>query len=343
MPLDETRRLLAMTDDELEELIKKWIARLVATADEYVGFDRPTASADQGRDAVGFLTARRYDDAWDNYQCKHLKRPLGLSAFLIELGKMFFHADQGHFVLPRRYVFVVPNSAVSDVLKLIDRPLRIGPALIEMWDTHCRTGITNAGAELTDTIRAEIESYAFENVLLWKSTDIVEQSQMRGLMVELFGDDPGAAPTVTDEQVPAAPGSEEANYLAQIRRVYGEHKGEPFPDHDALVADPEYGPRITRTRRQFLERKAFRLHFRDNLDAALLDQVDTDVLDGVQDHYDSHEGGSRYDRLLGVMEKAATMDVSGPLGKHRRVTPRVKQGVCHHHAGEGEMPLRWDR
>lgn len=343
MPLGETRRLLALTDDELEELIKKWIARLVSTADEYVAFDRPTASADQGRDAVGFLTARRYDGAWDNYQCKHLKRPLGLGAFLIELGKMFFHADEGHFVLPRRYVFVVPNSAVSDVLKLIDRPSKIGPALIEMWDAYCRTGITSAGAELTDTIRSEIDSYAFENVMLWKSTDIVEQSQMRGLMVELFGDDPGAAPTVTNEQVPASPGGDEANYIAQIRRVYGEHRGEPFPDYDALVTDPEYGPRIIRTRRQFLERKAFRLHFRDNLDAALLDQVDTDVLDGVQDHYDSHEVGSRYDRLLGVMEKAASVEVSGPLGKHRRVTPRVRQGVCHHHAGEGQMPLRWDR
>ena len=343
MPLDETRRLLALTDDDLEELVKKWIARLVSTASEYVGFDRPTASADQGRDTVGFLTARRYDGAWDNYQCKHLKRPLGLASFLIELGKMFFYAEQGHFVLPRRYVFVVPNSAVGDVLKLVDRPSKIGPSLIKMWDAHCRTGITNAGAELTDTMRAEIEGYAFENVLLWKSTDIVEQSQMRGLMVELFGDDPGAAPTITDEQVPETPGNDEASYLGQIRRVYEEHRGEPFADHEALVADPDYGPRITRTRRQFFERKAFRLHFRDNLDAALLDQVDTDVLDGVLDHYESHEGGSSYDRLLRVMEKAAGVEVSGPLGKHRRVTPRVKQGACHYHAGEGTMPLRWDR
>lgn len=343
MALDHTRRLLALTDDNLEELIKKWIARLIEAGDEYVGFDRPTASADQGRDAVGFLTAKRYDDAWDNHQCKHLKRPLGFGAFLTELGKMFFYADQGEFTLPRRYIFVVPNSAVRDVLKLVGRPSKIGPALIEGWEVHCRTGITDGETVLTPAIRAAIEQYPFENVLLWKASDIVEQRQMRGLMVELFDDDPGAAPTVGDAEVPAAPSAEEASYLEQIKEVYGEHRGNPFDDLDAVIGDPDYGPRMTRARRQFLERKAFRLHFRDNLDAAILDQVDTDVLDGVQDHYDGHEGGRRYDRLLGVMETAANVEVSGPLGKHRRVTPRVKQGACHHHAGEGEMPLRWDR
>ncbi len=343
MPLNNTRRLLALTDDDLEELIKKWIARLVEAGDEYVGFDRPTASADQGRDAVGFLTAKRYDDAWDNHQCKHLKRPLGFGAFLIELGKMFFYADQGEFTLPRRYIFVVPNSAVRDVLKLVGRPSKIGPALIEGWDAHCRTGITDGEAVLTPAICAAIEQYPFENVLLWKASDIVEQRQMRGLMVELFDDDPGAAPTVGDAEVTAAPSADEVGYLGQIKKVYAEHRGTPFADHDAVMADPDYGPRMTRARCQFLERKAFRLHFRDNLDAALLNQVDTDVLDAVQDHYDAHEGGPRYDRLLGVIGTAANVEVSGPLGKHRRVTPRAKQGACHHHASEGAMPLRWDR
>ena len=288
MPLNETRQLFALNDDDLEELIKKWIARLIEEGSEYVGFDRPTASADQGRDAVGFLTDQRYDADWDNYQCKHLKRPLGMTAFLVELGKIFYYASEGHSVLPRRYVFVAPKSAVGPVLKMIDRPSTIGPALIEGWDEHCATGITSAKALLTPEIRAAIGDYPFQNVMLWKSTDIVEQPQMRGLMVEHLDIDPGSAPLMRDEDVPAAPGEDEAGYIAQLANVYGEHRGRPFADHDAIAADPDYAPKITRARRQFLERKAFRLHFRDNLANTLLDSVDRDVLDGVIDHYDGH-------------------------------------------------------
>ena len=343
MPLNETRHLLALNDDELEELIKKWIARVIRDLGEYVGFDRPTASADEGRDSVGFVTARRYDDAWDNYQCKHLKKPLGSTEFFIELGKMFFYAERGDYVLPRRYFFVAPNSAVRDVLKLIDRPGTIGSALIAAWDTHCKTGITKSGAPMTPGIKAAINRYAFENVFLWKSTDIVEQKHMRALMAEELGLDPGSAPTLRTEDIPLTPGTEEAVYLGQLRKVYGDHGGKHFVDHDAIMADADFSEKITRARRQFLERKAFRRHFRDNLDNKLIDQVDADVLDSVQDCYDSYYDKSAYDRLIGVIGKAADTDVSGPLGKHRRVTPRVKQGVCHFHASSGKMPLRWDK
>ncbi len=88
MPLNETRQILALEYDHLEELIKKWVVRLIENGDEYVGFDRPTASADQGRDSVGFLTKSRYDGAWDNYQAKQLKKPLSLGEFFSELGKV---------------------------------------------------------------------------------------------------------------------------------------------------------------------------------------------------------------------------------------------------------------
>ena len=343
MTLSETRQILALDDDALEELIKKWIVRLIRHSDEYVGFDRPTASADEGRDAVGFLTERRYEGPWDNYQCKHLKRALGLSTFLVELGKMFHYASQGVFTLPRRYFFVAPNAAVRDVSRAVDMPSTIGRMLVEQWDAHCLRGITKAGAPLTEAIREAIAAYKFENVHLWKVTDIIEQPHMRGVMCEHLDIDPGAAPSLREEDIPLTPGDDERGYIAQLIKVYGGHRGQQFEDHDAVLADPAYSPQITRARRQFLDRKAFRLHFRDNLDGAVLDRVDQDVFDGVYDCYLGHGEGSKYRRLLGVIERAAGVEVSGPLGKHRRVTPSVKQGVCHYHAGDGKMLLQWDR
>ena len=65
MSFNEDRRILNLTDSELEDLIKKWLAKVT---DTYVGFERPTASADMGRDAVGFLSAHRYDGDWHNYR-----------------------------------------------------------------------------------------------------------------------------------------------------------------------------------------------------------------------------------------------------------------------------------
>lgn len=341
--LNETRYLLALNDDELEELIKKWIARVIGNKSVYVGFDRPTASADEGRDAVGFLTERRYDGSWDNYQCKQLKKPLSSSDFFVELRKMFYYADRGDYVMPRRYIFVTPNSGVRDVLKLTDRPSKIGPTLIDVWEQYCEEGITKSGAPLTASIKKSIENYAFENVSLWKSTDIVEQHQMRGLLVEELAIDPGPAPQIDVARIPIVPESDETDYLEQLRKVFGSRRGKPFKDHEEVMADADYAAKVTRARRQFLERKAFRRHFRDNLNNDLIDQVDVDVLDSVQDTYDSHEQSSQFDRLLGVMSKAADVEVSGPLGKHRRVTPRVKQGSCHHHATTDMKPLRWDR
>ncbi|TPI32713.1 hypothetical protein FJ414_21920 [Mesorhizobium sp. B3-1-6] len=53
MPFNEDRFVLNLTDSELEDLIKKWFARLESS---YIGFERPTRSADMGRAAVGFLS-----------------------------------------------------------------------------------------------------------------------------------------------------------------------------------------------------------------------------------------------------------------------------------------------
>jgi hypothetical protein len=343
LPLNETRQILALEYDHLEELIKKWIVRLIENGDEYVGFDRPTASADQGRDSVGFLTEFRYDGAWDNYQAKQLKKPLSLGDFFSELGKVFYYASEERYTMPRRYIFVAPNSAEGPVLKLIDRPSTIGPALLKNWDTHCKTKIKKPEAPLTPEIRELINGFSFQNVELWKCSTIIEKPQMRGLMVEHLDLDPGAAPTVRESDIPSTPGDDEISYINQLLDVFASHRGSDFTDHEAAMADPDYGPKVIRARRQFLERKAFRLHFRDNLDAALLDQVDTDVFDGVYDHYCSHEKGELLKRLLGVMERAASVEVTGPLGKHRRVTPSVKQGTCHHYASKGKQLMRWDR
>jgi hypothetical protein len=335
MPFNEDRLILNMTDMELEDLVKKWIARL---KDDYLGFERPTASADMGRDAVGFLSAKRYDGEWHNYQCKHLKAPLGIAEFAVELGKIFYYSCIGEFTVPTKYIFVAPNSSVRDVKKMVDRPSLIMDFLIRNWNKYCLNGISKVPCPLTSDIEAAIKGYDFTKVELWKASELVEKTHMRAVLHEHMDIDPGEAPRVWDCDVPAEVGDDERPYVNQLIKVFSEAGGTVFQNHDDIVVDTKFGPQMIIARRRYLERKAFRRHFRDNLPGKQIDGVDADVHATVFDLYHAMGDGPLYKRLTELMTTAASASIVGPLGRHNRVTPSVKQGVCHHFANTGAMP-----
>ena len=335
MAFNEERQILNLTDSELEDLIKKWLAKV---ADTYVGFERPTASADMGRDAVGFLSARRYDGEWHNFQCKHLKAPLGKAEFVIELGKIFYYAGQGEFTLPTSYIFVCPNSAVRDVKKVIDRPSLIAGFLIDNWEAYCLNGISSTPCPLTPALETAIRAYPFEKVELWKASELVEKPQMRAVLHEHLDIDPGEAPRVSVADVPADVADEESAYVTQLVAVFAAASGTPFTSYTDVVANVTYGFQIINARRRYLERQAFRRHFRDNLPASQIDNVDEDVHETVIDQYHALDKVPLYERLTQIMGAASTAQVTGALGRHNRVTPSVKQGACHHFANVGRMP-----
>ena len=335
MAFNEDRVILNLTDSELEDLVKKWLARL---KDDYHDFERPTASADMGRDAVGFLSAQRYDGDWHNYQCKHLKAPLGSGEFTVELGKMFHYANAGEFTLPTRYIFVSPSSAVRPVKRLIDRPSLIGDFLLQNWEIYCLKGISTTDCPLTPEIEAAIRAYDFSKVELWKASELVERPHMRAVMYEHIDIDPGEAPRMRDCDVPAELSDDEHPYVGQLVTVFAEASRIAFQDHDQVAADPEYGPEMILARRRYLEHHGFRRHFRDNLPDTQIDAVDDDVRVTVIGLYKRMKEAPLYDRLNDVMTVAATAPIAGPLGRHNRVTAAVKQGVCHHLANLGTMP-----
>lgn len=335
MAFNEDRLILNLSHSELEDLIKKWLAKL---ADTYVGFERPTASADMGRDAVGFLSSRRYDGEWHNYQCKHLKAPLSKAEFITELGKMFHYADQGEFTLPTSYIFICPNSAVRDVKKVIDRPSLIAAFLINNWSTYCLNGISTTPIPLTSALEAAVRAYPFEKVELWKAGELVEKPQMRAVLHEHLDIDPGEAPRFALDEVPTEITDEEFAYVTQLVAVFAAAGGTPFTSYADVVANVTYGSQIINARRRYLERQAFRRHFRDNLPASQIDNVDEDVHESVIDRYHALDKASLYERLTQIMGAASTAQVTGALGRHNRVTPSVKQGACHHFANVGRMP-----
>lgn len=336
MPFNEDRIVLNLTAPELEDLIKKWLARLMP---DYAGFEQASRSADMGRDAVGFLSMARYDGDWHNYQCKQLSKALPTEKFILELGKIFHYHCAGEFTMPTKFVFVAPKGGGGPVKKMINRPSTIAPYLLANWDKYCLTKISNAvPSPLTDEIRRAITEYDFTRVELWKASELVERPHMRAVLLDHIDIDPGQPPTLSDEDVPAETGHFEAAYVSQLIRVFSEHRQADFADFAEVAADPEYGPEMLIARRRYLEHRHFSLHYRDNFFDRHVQQVDKDVHDRVVDQYRAMRGGPKYDRLLKLMLEASGAIVSGPFGKHNRVSSSVKQGACHHFANIGKMP-----
>lgn len=74
MALNESKHILLLDDNELEELVKKWLAHEKV---KYHDFERNSGSGDRGLDVVGFCTANKYEGEWHTYRCKQLTRSLG--------------------------------------------------------------------------------------------------------------------------------------------------------------------------------------------------------------------------------------------------------------------------
>src|SRR5690349_3682298 len=66
VPIPLHRQILALTDEQLEQFVREWISH----KKEYVEVERLTGPGDMGRDVVGYLTKKRSEGPWHNYQCK---------------------------------------------------------------------------------------------------------------------------------------------------------------------------------------------------------------------------------------------------------------------------------
>lgn len=108
---------------------------------QYSRIMRCGAGGDMGRDVIAYKHDK--PESWENYQCKHYDKRLGLSLALLEIGKMLHYVHQGEFTLPRRYYFVAPQGVSNDLLKHLNDPERLKSVLIDKWDKICKSKITS--------------------------------------------------------------------------------------------------------------------------------------------------------------------------------------------------------
>jgi len=329
--LQPDRQILALTDTELEQFVRDWVELKKGA---YVEIERFTGPGDRGRDVVGYVTNKRHEGPWHNYQCKQYGKAVPLSVGLSELGKVLYYASRGEFTPPTGFYFVAPRNVVRTLRELISKPSELQAALTAQWDEHCSTKIIDKQTISIDAkLKAIIEQWDFSQISVVTVDRLLADPAGHAVMVKWFGKDPGAAPM---GKAPTSLETREMPYVRQLLDAYGERKGLEFKDHEAVEDHAEFGSHLAMQRERFFDADAFSRFYRDNTMSEEIDTLNNDILHGIIDLHRGNHSDS-LSRCDAVMAQAANVHPSGVLSRYARVP--VKQGICHHFVNEGR--LRW--
>ena len=85
MRINHAAQICALSPSDLEEFVDDWLAQ---RCKDYHGHELWRGTGDMGRDVTGYVTARRLEGEWDNFQCKQLTSRLSERSAFVELGKL---------------------------------------------------------------------------------------------------------------------------------------------------------------------------------------------------------------------------------------------------------------
>ena len=333
MQINHAILVRALPADRLEDFVNDWLAQ---RCKDYHDHELWRGPGDKGRDVTGYVTDSRMEGPWDNFQCKQLNTRLSEPSAFIELGKIFMHSAAGAYTLPRSYTFVAPRGVVRAVQEHIAHPERFKKAILDNWNTEiAKRLVDNQSVPLTPEISAKIQAFDFKQIHYLDATKLVEHPACKPVLVKWFDEDPGPSPRGT---VPAEIQTNESAYISQLLCLYEEQEPGCYPTAVAALASPTFGDHLREQRTRFFDSVAFDRFYRDSTPEDYLARFKDEIYHGiVETHRDDHENGLARHRQ--VMRQAATLQLSGVLGKH--AGPQVKQGTCHQFANEGLLP--WHR
>lgn len=318
--------MYALDDDQLEEFVRQWSL----SKKTYALVQRFDAPGDLGRDVVGFLTDKKHEGAWHNYQCKQYGKTISTEVGLRELGKILYNASQGNFSPPDKYYFVAPRGINRNLVRYISKPTELKKALIDNWDKYCAEGIVEGTViPLEGKVLETVSNWDFSLVHSIGLDEILDDDAAKPVLFKWFGTDPGPPPEGT---MPAEHTDAERTYISQLYAVYAAREKCNIDKLEDLESFLHHKRHLTLQRERFFDADAFSRFYRDNTDDKQTAAFTKDLYHGVIDTYNAvHDDALK--RVDAVMIQAANSQPAGLLGKHAR-NP-VKQGFCHHFANDG--------
>lgn len=322
------RLILAMKDDELESFCRAWVEKKA----DYFEVKRFGGSGDLGRDVVGFVSAKRHEGDWDNFQCKQYRARLDKGRGLLAIGKVLYWASRGKFTTPRHFFFVAPRGINASLSDLINKPSELRLALIDNWSQYCAGKIIdNQHIALDEDLLGVIDSFVFSNVSTIDVDEMVSDKAAVPLLVKLYGADPGEYPRAA---VPVIVQSSELAYLMALVEAYGDRESLAFSNYDEVLAHEVHGPDMCAQRERFFEADGFQKFYRDNTSPDVISTFRRDIHFGIREKLKAH-APDQLARVEATMTQAGMVTPAGPLARYAYVP--VKQGICHHLVNDGEI------
>src|SRR3546814_933101 len=114
---------------------------------------------------------------------------------------------------------------------------------------------------MSDGLRASIEAFDFGQVKTVDVDELLEDPAVTSLLVEKFGDDPGAYPKAV---VPLEVQPEELVYLKALVDAHNEREPGVYGSHTDIFAHPSHGSNLRTHRARYFEADGFQKFYRDN-------------------------------------------------------------------------------
>jgi len=328
------QRILAYSSEQWEELIHEWSHFCLKKLYSHV--QRFTGSGDRGIDIAGFVNGFNLQGVWDNYQCKHYDHALRLGDALPEIGKILWYSFKKAYSAPRKYYFVAPLGAGTQLLNLLADSLKLKAELISRWDSDVKKKITTTEDIL---LQGEFLSYvqAFEFSIFEAKTalQIIEDHQTCPFHAARFGG--GLPPRPTPAVPPDDVAPNESRYVAQLLSSYADHKKSAVPDTSTLKAWPQLKEHFGRQRESFYHAESLRVFARDTVPPGTFESLQNDIHSSVIDTCEAdHVDG--FVRVCAVTKAARELQLtSNALLSCSK--PKDRDGICHQLANEDR--LQW--
>jgi hypothetical protein len=181
----------------------------------------------------------------------------------VEIGKMVYYTFRGEFTVPKNYYFAASKGVGLSLQKLLADPAKLNKGLIDNWDSHCKSKITE-----TDDILLEVKLLAHLNAFDFRIFKYKTQVELvAGHANTIFHNRRFGTANFPERPPVEAPPTDidtkESRYVQQLFEVYSEKMAKQLESYDQLADHPDLRQHFDRSREVFYY--AVRCHSRRNL------------------------------------------------------------------------------
>ena len=308
-----------------EDFTEEWAHTQEKTYKEVI---RYTGAGDMGLDILCFRTTKQFEGAWDNVQCKRYACKLQPAQVWVELAKVIYYSFTGEYPTPTNYFFAASKGLGLGLKKLLTHPDDLKKKLIENWDIHCKSGITDTKEiPLEGELLTHLNKFDFRIFKMIPVAKMIKDYYNTPFYTRRFGTaNLPARPAV--ELPPDTVQAHESRYVQQLFEAYSEKLSLQLNNPAHLAAHPELEQHFNRSREIFYHAESLRSFARDSVDPGTFDDVREEIYHGVVNTYEMHYANG-FTRMAHTLQQAGAITPTCNA-LCIRVQTQDKRGVCHH-------------